>query len=85
LFPHDSATNASRATSNASATVEERRFSAASGDKKKKNSILPKAVAAERSSQATQTFRAFAKAGPRREDRKGPPPIPRFPQPQGIL
>jgi hypothetical protein len=70
---------------NASATVEERRFSAALGTKKKTTPLLPKVVAAERSSQATQTFRAFAKAGPRREDRKGPPPIPRFPQPQGIL
>ena len=51
--------------------MEERRFSAASSDKKKNNSTLPKAVAGERSSQATiknadlEIFRAFVKAGQR--------------------
>ncbi|MFZ1141493.1 MAG: type ISP restriction/modification enzyme [Candidatus Sulfotelmatobacter sp.] len=55
----------------AGSTVEERRFSAASSDKKKNNSTLPKAVAGERSSQATiknadlEIFRAFVKAGQR--------------------
>jgi hypothetical protein len=38
---------------NVGASVEERRFSAASEGEKKRNSILPKAVAAEQSSQAT--------------------------------
>ncbi|MFL6302699.1 MAG: type ISP restriction/modification enzyme [Candidatus Sulfotelmatobacter sp.] len=50
-------------------TVEERRFSAASGNNKENNSTLPKAVAVERSSQATlkkiDVFRAFVKAGQR--------------------
>jgi hypothetical protein len=45
--------------------VEERPFRAASSAKKENNSILPKAVAAERSSEATQIFQAFVKAGRR--------------------
>jgi Type ISP C-terminal specificity domain len=52
-------------TSEARSTVEERPFRAASENEKKKNSALPKAIAAERSSQATQIFRAFVKAGER--------------------
>jgi predicted helicase len=59
----ETATNGS--IPDAGTAVEERPFRAASGNEKKNNSTLPKAVAAERSSQATQTFRAFAAAGQR--------------------
>ncbi len=55
----------------ARSTVEERPFRAASGNEKKNNSALPKAVAGEQSSKATGSaigvdiFRAFVKAGQR--------------------